>query len=406
MSETAPHDQVQNGGANGVAPTPPPPPATLPGEDAAHARFAAPRLPWHPAIEERYGIKRGEWKVLVEATFPAAKSADAVVMVLAYCQARKLDPFKKPVHIVPVWDSRAGPDGEGGYIETVWPSISELRTTAFRTSQYAGCDPTEFGPLKTQKFQGRAKIKGQWQDIEKTVTFPEWAQVTVTRVLNGVERRFAGPKVYWLETYAKQGASDVPNDMWTRRASGQIEKCAEAGALRKAFPEELGNEYSAEEMEGQRLFHEMRDVTPKQPALAPPAPPGGLRPPPPPSNNLAPPPPPPQNTNPASGVAGEASQSPRGPAAGAGSPRSENAVGTGSQEPPSERGDSPSAEEAIEKLAKDLKACQSLDHQEGVWVAFEGEWKTTDGKLLNSMSKVQWERAKGVYFDAQQRFHD
>ena len=66
-------------------------------------------------------------------------------------------------------------------------------------------------------------------------------------MLNGVRVPFAGDKVRWLETVAttKDGA---PNSMWKQRPYGQISKCAEAAALRKAFPEELGNEYAAEEM--------------------------------------------------------------------------------------------------------------------------------------------------------------
>jgi hypothetical protein len=43
----------------------------------------------------------------------------------------------------------------------------------------------------------------------------------------------------------------VPNEMWANRPVGQLEKCAEAGALRRAFPEEIGNALTAEEMEGQ-----------------------------------------------------------------------------------------------------------------------------------------------------------
>ena len=38
--------------------------------------------------------------------------------------------------------------------------------------------------------------------------------------------------------------------MWQQRPYGQLGKCAEAAALRKAFPEEIGNDYTAEEMEG------------------------------------------------------------------------------------------------------------------------------------------------------------
>lgn len=235
--------------------------APLQEQTTALATFHAPRLPWHDAIGERFGdlgVTKATWKVLVEAIWPAAKSANSIVMALSYCQSRRLDPFKKVVHIVPVYDS-----ARGGYVETVWPSISEMRTTAFRTGQYAGCDETKFGPDITQTFSGKVKRDGKWVDIEKTVTFPEWAQITVYRLVGSQRVPFVGPRVHWLETYARLGRADVPNEMWERRTRGQIEKCAEAGSLRKAFPEELGNEYSAEEMEGQRFFHEMRDVTPK-----------------------------------------------------------------------------------------------------------------------------------------------
>jgi len=234
------------------------------GTAVAVAKFDPPRLPWHDQIGERFGhlgVTKATWKVLCEAIWPAAKTANSIVMALSYCDSRRLDPFKKVVHIVPVYDSQ-----RGGYVETVWPSISEMRTTAFRTGQYAGCDETKFGPDITKTFAGKVKRDKQWVDIEKTVTFPEWAQVTVYRLIGGHRVPFVGPRAYWLETFARLGRADVPNEMWDRRARGQIEKCAEAGALRKAFPEELGNEYSAEEMEGQRFFHEMRDVTPKPPA--------------------------------------------------------------------------------------------------------------------------------------------
>ena len=42
--------------------------------------------------------------------------------------------------------------------------------------------------------------------------------------------------------------------MWANRPVGQLEKCAEAGALRRAFPEEIGNDLTAEEMAGQRII--------------------------------------------------------------------------------------------------------------------------------------------------------
>jgi RecT family len=157
-----------------------------------------PRLPYHEAVEERFGIDRAGWKALVEAIYPNAETADAIVMALSYCRARNLDPFKRPVHIVPMWSSVAGK-----MIETVWPGISELRTTAFRTGQYAGMPAPKFGPTIERTFKGKAgRGKSKGQERRLTLQFPEWCRVTITRELTGKERSFVGPKVYWCEAYA------------------------------------------------------------------------------------------------------------------------------------------------------------------------------------------------------------
>lgn len=196
-----------------------------------------PRLPFYPLVEERFGIDRAQWKALVEAIFPNATSVESVVLALSYCKARKLDPFKRCVHIVGIWNSQLG-----GMVDSVWPGIGELRTTAFRTGEYAGRNRTEFGPDVTKKIGS----------VE--VTFPEWAQVTVKRMVRGVVVDFAGPQVYWEETYAtKSRKDDSPNEMWASRPRGQIDKCAEAAALRAAFPEEIGSDYIPEEVESRTV---------------------------------------------------------------------------------------------------------------------------------------------------------
>ena len=69
--------------------------------------IAAERLPYHPAIQERFDIDRSQWRALVEAVFPLAQTIDSIILALSYCRARKLDPFKKNVHIVPIWSSTA-----------------------------------------------------------------------------------------------------------------------------------------------------------------------------------------------------------------------------------------------------------------------------------------------------------
>lgn len=214
----------------------------------AVAVFKAPRLPYHPAIAERYNIDRAAWIALIDAVFPLAQSIDSVIMALSYCRARNLDPFKRPVHIVPVWNSAAN-----RMVDTVWPGIGELRTTAFRTKTYAGCDECRFGPDQTRAFDGMAGKRGSERQVHADVTFPEFAQLTVYRMIDGQRVAVQGPRVYWMETYAAQGRSSVPNEMWQKRPRGQLEKCAEAAALRRAFPEELGEIYAAEEMEGKTI---------------------------------------------------------------------------------------------------------------------------------------------------------
>ena len=42
-----------------------------------------PRLPYHEAVEERFGIDRAGWKALVEAIYPNAETADAIIMALS-----------------------------------------------------------------------------------------------------------------------------------------------------------------------------------------------------------------------------------------------------------------------------------------------------------------------------------
>ena len=201
----------------------------------AVAKVSPPRLLYHPDIEERFGIDRASWRALTDAVFPSASTTDAVILALSYCKARKLDPFKKPVQIVPMWDAK-----RKMLVDTVWPGIGELRTTAFRTGQYAGRDAAIFGDTRTMVLA---------EGVE--VSYPEWCEVVVYRMLHGVRCAFHGPRVYWLETYATKGRdSNAPNAMWFKRPNGQLEKCAEAASLRAAFPEELGNEYAAEEMEG------------------------------------------------------------------------------------------------------------------------------------------------------------
>ncbi|WP_051447602.1 phage recombination protein Bet [Rhizobium leguminosarum] len=231
--------------------------------------LAPSRLPISPSVAKEFEIGPTEWRVLVDQIFPAAKSVEAVMMALSYCRKRNLDIFKKPVHIVPMWSS-----AKKAMVETVWPGIAEIRTTASRTGEYAGIDEVEFGPFVERTFEGMVE---QWEDrqkvtnkVTKLVRFPEWAKVTVYRMNRGARCAYTA-RVFWEEMYASAGKSELPNDMWAKRPRGQLDKCVEAAALRKAFPEELGNVYAAEEMEGRDLAdgvtieHEVAKPKPQAP---------------------------------------------------------------------------------------------------------------------------------------------
>jgi len=200
------------------------------------------RLPVAAAVLTEVGLDPGTWAVLTDSIFPSATTPEGVMLAVRYCQARSLDIMKRPVHVVPMWSRSAG-----RYVETVWPGIAEVQTTAARTGLWAGLDSPRFGPEVTKTFSGALKRDGRWEEAEVTVTFPEWAQVTVYRLVNGVRCPFS-EMVFWEEAYARQGKADLPNDMWQKRPKGQLLKCAKAASLRAAFPEEAG--YTAEEMAG------------------------------------------------------------------------------------------------------------------------------------------------------------
>ncbi|WP_020482864.1 phage recombination protein Bet [Methylomonas sp. MK1] len=212
-------------------------------------------LPMPAVVQQSYGLSEQSWKVLTEVTFPTAKTPEAILMALDYCKARKLDIFKKPVHIVPMWSAALGRN-----VETVWPSIMEIQTTASRTGVWAGMDRPVWGPDVTKTFTGRYKDDNeQWQESSVTVTFPEWVAVTVYRIVGGKRCAFT-EEVYWLEAYSTAGGknSQVPTAMWIKRPKGQLSKCGKAASLRAAFPEECG--YAAEEMDGKTL-DDLTDAT-------------------------------------------------------------------------------------------------------------------------------------------------
>lgn len=218
---------------------------------AQEVQISKPRLPYHPALQERLDCSASDWRALTDAIFPNAKTVEGVILALTYCKARKLDIMKKPVNIVPMWSRDLKRE-----VETVWPSITETRITASRTGRFGGNDACEFGEL-TSTMWPRRDEDGKENHI--LVHHFEWARMTVYLLRGGMRLAVVGPKVYWSETFSSAGKYPWPNDRWKRAPNQMLEKCAEAAALRRAFPEECG-ELTAEEMEGKLLEASMQHM--------------------------------------------------------------------------------------------------------------------------------------------------
>jgi phage recombination protein Bet len=193
-------------------------------------------------------IEENTFRVLQETLYPGSTDQE-VAMILNYCKARKIDPILKPVHLVPMNVKTDKKDRDGKYIyerkNVIMPGIGLYRIDASRSGQYAGMSEPEFGDEITKDLG------------KKSVTFPKWAKITVKKLLSDGSIAEFTAKEFWLENYASKSKFDEsPNDIWEKRAYGQLAKCAEAQALRKAFPDVVGNEYTKEEMEGKTYFHD------------------------------------------------------------------------------------------------------------------------------------------------------
>lgn len=180
-------------------------------------------------------------RVLQSSLYPGA-APESIKMVIGYCQAAGLDPMQKPVHIVPMWDSRAKQ-----MRDVVMPGVNLYRTQAARSGQFAGMSEPEFGPDVTETIGGQR------------ITYPQWCRVTVKRLMaNGTVAEFTA-REFWTENYAIKGGPEksvAPNAMWTKRPRGQIAKCAAAQALRIAFPE-IASAHTADEMEGKTINEDL-----------------------------------------------------------------------------------------------------------------------------------------------------
>jgi phage recombination protein Bet len=163
-----------------------------------------------------------------------------LAVLLHYSQRTGLDPFARQIYMI-----------ERGGRYTIQTSIDGFRIVAQRSGEYAGQTPTEW-----------CGDDGVWKEVWLEKTTPAAARVGVYRT-GFQEACYAIAK--W-DSYAQPNAP-----MWKKMPDLMLAKCAEALALRKAFPQDLSGLYTNDEMEqsepAQSRFVQTESVTINTPEI-------------------------------------------------------------------------------------------------------------------------------------------
>jgi len=166
---------------------------------------------------ETYGMEQAKVD-LIKRTIAKGATDDELQLFLYHCAKTGLDPMAKQIYF-----RKTRSRGEEQL--TIITGIDGYRLIADRTGKYAGSDEPEF-------------------DDE---TNPTKATVTVYKLVGGVRCPFTA-SARWAQYYP----GDSQGFMWRKMPHHMLAKCAEALALRKAFPAELGGLYTKEEMDQAR----------------------------------------------------------------------------------------------------------------------------------------------------------
>lgn len=149
---------------------------------------------------------------------------------LHLCQRTRLDPFSRQIYLIGRWNGQ-----QGRKVYTPQTSIDGYRVIAHRAAGDAvhslGYDDTLW-----------CAKDGRWRDVWLDDEPPAAAKVTVIR--NG--QRFSAVARY--SEYVQTKKNGEPSGLWVKMPATMTAKCAEALALRMAFPHDLAGVYTAEEM--------------------------------------------------------------------------------------------------------------------------------------------------------------